>query len=144
MCVPRDLSRPSWLGWVVVTGEQQIDRKYLDALEQGTFWPTLAKWRTDNPSGVPDLSKAYLRNADLRGGDLSRTNLADADLTGAVLAGTNLSEADLRDATLVDANLSGANLQSANFSESCSTALAWCRPILPERDSRGLISAERI
>ena len=94
-------------GWVVVTGEQQIDRKYLDALEQGTFWATLAKWRTDNPSGVPDLSNAYLRNADLRGGDLSRTNLADADLTGAVLAGTNLSEADLRDATLVDANLAG-------------------------------------
>ena len=114
------------------------------SLEQGTFWPTLAKWRTDNPSGVPDLSKAYLRNADLRGGDLSRTDLVDADLTGAVLAGTNLSEADLSDATLVDANLSGANLQSANFSESCSTALAWCRPILSERDSRGLISAERI
>jgi uncharacterized protein YjbI with pentapeptide repeats len=116
-----------------VTGEQQIDSKYLDALEQRTFWPLLAKWRADNPSGVPNLSRAYLRNADLSGGDLSRTNLANADLTGAVLADTNLSDAELCDATLVDANLSGANLsnvfgsnanlsganlQNANFSES--------------------------
>jgi uncharacterized protein YjbI with pentapeptide repeats len=114
------------------TNDPQIDRKHLAALDQGTFWTALAKWRADNPGLVPDLSKAYLRNADLSGGDLSNTNLTDADMDGAVLVGTNLSGVDLRDATLVEANLTGANLantfgsnanfsaanlQSANFSE---------------------------
>jgi uncharacterized protein YjbI with pentapeptide repeats len=109
------------------------DRRYLDVLAQGQFWPALARWRADNPSGVPDLSNAFLRNADLSGGDLTRVNLADADLTGANLSGANLSEADLRDAILAGANLSGAdlsnvfgsganlsgaNLQGANFAES--------------------------
>jgi len=114
-------------------GDPHIDRKYLDLVEQGAFWTTLAQWREANPGGVPNLARAYLRNADLSGGDLSRTNLADADLTGAILVDANLSEADLREATLVDANLtganlanvfgsnanlSGANLQNANFSKS--------------------------
>lgn len=112
--------------------DPQIDRKYLAALEQGVFWSALAKWRADNLGAVPDLSKAYLRNADLSGGDLSNTNLTDADLSGGVLVDTNLSYVDLRGATLAEANLtganlantfgsnanfSGANLQNANFSE---------------------------
>ena len=101
--------------------DPQIDRKYLAALERGNFWTGLAKWRADNPGAVPDLSKAYLRDADLSGGDLSNTNLTDADLNGAVLVGTNLSDVDLRDATLAGANLTEANLgntfgSNANFS----------------------------
>jgi uncharacterized protein YjbI with pentapeptide repeats len=101
--------------------DPQIDRKYLDVLERGMFWTSLAEWRAANPGAVPNLSKAYLRNADLSGGDLSHTNLTDADLTGAILTDTNLSEADLRDATLVDAHLTGADLanafgSNANFS----------------------------
>jgi uncharacterized protein YjbI with pentapeptide repeats len=103
------------------THDAQIDRTHLAALEQGTFWTALAKWRVDNPGLVPDLSKAYLRNANLSGGDLSHTNLTDAHLDGAVLVDTNLSDVDLRDATLVEANLTGANLanafgSNANFS----------------------------
>src|SRR5688572_30272038 len=90
--------------------DPQIDRKYLAALEQGTFWTALAKWRADNPNAVPDLSRAYLRNADLSGGDLSHTNLSDADLSGAVMVETNLSDVDLSDASLVNANLTGAFL----------------------------------
>ncbi len=82
---------------------------------------SLAEFRAANPGAVPNLSKAYLRNADLSCGDLSHTNLTDADLTGAILTNANLSEADLRDATLVDANLTGADLanvfgSNANFS----------------------------
>ena len=91
-------------------GDPRLDRRYLAALEEGTFWSSLAKWRTENPGVVPDLSRADLRNADLSGGDLSNTNLADADLSGAVMAGTNLSYVDLRDAILVKANLAGADL----------------------------------
>jgi uncharacterized protein YjbI with pentapeptide repeats len=95
--------------------DAQIDRKYLDVLQQGLFWTSLTEWRAANPGAVPNLSKAYLRNADLSGGDLSRTNLTDADLTGAILTDTNLSEADLRDATLVDANLTRAVLTGADL-----------------------------
>jgi hypothetical protein len=90
--------------------DPQVDRKYLAALEEGTFWSALTKWRADNPGAVPDLSKSYLRNADLSGGDLSHTNLTDADLSGGVLVDTNLSDVDLRDASLVEANLTGADL----------------------------------
>jgi uncharacterized protein YjbI with pentapeptide repeats len=113
--------------------DPKLDHRYLEALEQGTFWAGLSKWRADNPSGIPDLTHADLRNADLSGGDLSRTKLSDANLTDAILVETNLSDVDLRDAILVGANLtgadlanvfgnnadlSGANLQNANFSES--------------------------
>lgn len=101
--------------------DSPIERKYLVALEQGVFWTSLAEFRAANPGAAPNLSKAYLRNADLSGGDLNRTNLTGADLTGAILTDTNLSEADLRDATLVDANLTGADLarvfgSNSNFS----------------------------
>lgn len=103
------------------TEAPKFDRKYLDLLQRGMFWTSLAEWRAANPAAVPNLSRAYLRNADLSGGDLSRTDLTDADLTGAILTDANLSEADLRDATLVDANLAGADLANvfgtnANFS----------------------------
>jgi uncharacterized protein YjbI with pentapeptide repeats len=92
--------------------DRQIDRRYLAALEKGTFWSELAKWRADNPGAVPNLSRAYLRNADLSGGDLNNANLADADLSGAVMVDTNLSYVDLRDAIAVEANLAGADLTS--------------------------------
>ena len=93
-------------------------------------------WRDENPQIHPDLSGAYLGEADLRGADLSGANLngavlyganlsgADlhrADLRGASLSGAHLSwaylgEADLRSADLSGANLSGAELYGADFS----------------------------
>ncbi|ECJ4451343.1 pentapeptide repeat-containing protein [Salmonella enterica subsp. enterica] len=58
-------------------------------------------------------SRAYLRDADLRGANLRGANLRDADLCGA-----NLRDADLRDAYLCgaylrDADLCGADLRDA-------------------------------
>jgi len=92
---------------------RQLDGKYRAILEQGLFWSGLAKWRADNPRGIPDLSRADLRNANLSGGDLRNTNLTDADLQGAILTGANLSGADLRDANFAEADLDGADLRQA-------------------------------
>jgi uncharacterized protein YjbI with pentapeptide repeats len=91
------------------------DRRYLDALEQGTFWTALAKWRTDNPSRAPDLTSAYLQNADLSGGDLSGANLAGADLRGANLVETDLSGVDGSEADFSEANLQNARLSDGLF-----------------------------
>jgi opacity protein-like surface antigen len=68
-----------------------------------------------------DLSRANLRDADLKGAYLSRANLSgadlsDADLFRANLFGANLSGAYLTFADLSDANLSGADLSGAYLS----------------------------
>ena len=80
------------------------------------------EWRMQNPTVIPNLSKA-----DLRGEDLSKTNLSGADLRGAQAYASDLSESDLMEAHLTAAdftraylwgvNLSGAELSGTNFSQ---------------------------
>lgn len=60
-----------------------------------------------------DLSRAALRDADLRAANLAGANLARADLSNANLAGASFFLADLTEAQLADANLAGASLNNA-------------------------------
>jgi uncharacterized protein YjbI with pentapeptide repeats len=67
-----------------------------------------------------NLTRAYLRGADLNKADLQGVGLSEADLSGATLvkvdlSGANLSDAHLNYATLVEADLSGANLSGADL-----------------------------
>ncbi|MDR4470218.1 MAG: pentapeptide repeat-containing protein [Nitrospira sp.] len=83
------------------------------------------QWRRDNPDIQPDLTKADLREARLRGAtlikaDLSGVNLrwaplGGADLGGAILRGADCRWAYLRGATLVETDLRGARLGGANL-----------------------------
>ena len=80
------------------------------------------EWRRHNPSVIPDLSGAYLkdinlRGADLRGANLNRANLCRAHLKEADLTKAHLSWADLSAACLTGANLQHANLRWANMTE---------------------------
>jgi hypothetical protein len=63
-----------------------------------------------------DLSRAYLREADLGGADLSGADLTEAHLRRADLRGANLTEADLGGANLSGASLSGVGLSRADLS----------------------------
>ncbi|EBQ2845001.1 pentapeptide repeat-containing protein [Salmonella enterica] len=60
-------------------------------------------------------SRAYLRDANLRGANLCDANLRGADLCDANLRGANLRGANLRGADLCDANLCGADLRGADL-----------------------------
>jgi hypothetical protein len=96
------------------------DNDYLSLIEQGVeAWN---RWREDNPEVKPDLSRAYLFEADLGGFNFSEVNFNRTCLIGANLKGANLSRASLTGAYAGGANLSGAilkeaNLSSASFSE---------------------------
>lgn len=89
------------------------NRKHLEVLEQGVYdWN---RWREEHPDLVPDLSEAYLREANLVGFDLR-----DASLHKAMLLGADLSNADLRRANLTAADVrfaetNGARLAGARF-----------------------------
>jgi hypothetical protein len=80
-------------------------------------------WRNQNSNIRPDLSEAYLpqadlREADFRGADLSGANLklVNAKLGGAYLGEASLWEADLSGAVLEFAVLNEADLEFANLS----------------------------
>jgi uncharacterized protein YjbI with pentapeptide repeats len=88
------------------------------------------KWRKEYPDANldlrdADLSKVYLRGADLlaadfsqailNGADLSEANVSAADFTGADLVGVNLPGADLRLASLKGADLRSAVLNEARL-----------------------------
>src|SRR5271157_5076647 len=70
------------------------------------------KWREGNPSVKPDLEKANLMRADLKGANLNLAYLAKANFAGA-----NLEEADLRGARLNGAIFEGADLHGVNLQE---------------------------
>jgi uncharacterized protein YjbI with pentapeptide repeats len=84
-------------------------------------------WRDENSNVHPDLSGAYLFQADLSGANLSHARLGKAELNFANLSGANLSganldyadldHADLRKANLSEANLWEATLRGANLNE---------------------------
>jgi hypothetical protein len=101
------------------------DDEHVEMLKKGVIpWN---KWREENPTVCPDLSKAKLAGVDLRGVDpieetlvgaglnLMRADLRGADLREADLAGANLSGADLSKANLRWAYLWGADLSKANL-----------------------------
>lgn len=96
------------------------DNDYLSLIQQGVeAWN---RWRGENPEVKPDLSRAYLFEADLSGFNLSNINFNRVCLIGANLKQANLSSANLdgayaSGANLSEANLNGANLNSANLSE---------------------------
>jgi hypothetical protein len=96
------------------------DAHQLKIIEQGTeVWN---RWRDSHPDIKPDLSQAYLYEAELSGANLSHANLSRACLIGANLKDANLKGADLQSAYvsaahLTAADLSEADLRTANFSE---------------------------
>lgn len=96
------------------------DAHQLKLIEQGIeVWN---RWRDSHPEIKPDLSQAYLYEAELSGANLSDVNLSRACLIGANLKeanfrGANLHSAYMSTAHLTSADLSQADLQEANFSE---------------------------
>ena len=79
------------------------DAKHLARLKQGvTAWNA---WRRRSPSVRPDLSRALLIEAELRGINLSNANLERANLRLSTLSRANLTRANLRGADLRAASL---------------------------------------
>lgn len=91
----------------------RVDPKYLELLKAGTFFPSLVRWRDENPGKRPDLTRAYLAEAELAGADLRDVVLVDADLGRATLTNADLSFADLRDANFLAADMAGTDLRGA-------------------------------
>jgi uncharacterized protein YjbI with pentapeptide repeats len=65
---------------------------------------------------LPDLTDAYLKDADLSNADLQGVNLSDADLQGANLSDADIQGANLSDTNLLSANLLAADLEGADLS----------------------------
>ncbi|NER83525.1 MAG: hypothetical protein F6K42_29030 [Leptolyngbya sp. SIO1D8] len=97
------------------------DEVYLELIERGVeHWN---RWREEHPDSLPDLSGAYLFEAELSGINLRGANLNRACLIGANLKAANLYQANLQNLygskiNLEGANLSEATLNKANLSES--------------------------
>jgi hypothetical protein len=91
----------------------EIENELLSLLEQGAA--SWNRWRKENPTVKPDLSRAYLFEANLAGVNLSGANLSRACLIGANLTGADLSGADLQGAYASSAKLSQASLYQANL-----------------------------
>ncbi|MBW4490184.1 MAG: pentapeptide repeat-containing protein [Trichocoleus desertorum ATA4-8-CV12] len=113
----------------------ETENEFLSLLEQGA--ESWNGWREKNPTIQPDLSRAYLFEANLagvnlRGVSLSRAcliganlegaNLEGADLEGAYASGANFSKANLTQANLEGADLSQANLTQANLAQAIATS----------------------
>ena len=73
------------------------------------------KWRSENPTTAPWLTKANLYQADLTRANLSGAELSEADLRGANLSMANLNRANLSRALLINAKFIGASLVGANL-----------------------------
>ena len=65
----------------------------------------------------PNLSRAYLEGADLRGASLFAVNLSEACLEGANLSGAQLDRANLKNANLRHVHLENAGLNWADLRE---------------------------
>jgi hypothetical protein len=89
------------------------DAKHLARLKQGvSAWNA---WRRRSPSVRPDLSRAWLIDAELRGINLANANLERANLRSSTLSGANLRRANLRGADLRAASLRRARLDYADL-----------------------------
>lgn len=100
-----------------LVGDQIQTSEVLDYLRTSRrrLWPRF--WLVEHP----DLSRANLRDVDLRGVNMAHVKLFRANLAGSDLDYTNLSDTDLSKAELIradlsHANLSGASLERANLS----------------------------
>ncbi len=113
------------------------DQRHIAILKRGTQVWNL--WRQQNPTVVPDLSKANLSKADLSGANLSKADLSRSNLEGVDLSNVKMPYfivniapppppelvfdweypvADLRNFDLSSANLSGSDFRNANFNGS--------------------------
>lgn len=91
------------------------DAKHLSRLREGvTAWNA---WRRRSPSVVPDLSRALLIEAELRGINLANANLERANLRMSTLSRANLTRANLRGADLRAASLRRAKLEYADLTQ---------------------------
>ena len=89
------------------------DAKHLARLKQGvSAWNA---WRRRSPSVRPDLSRALLIDAELRGINLANANLERANLRSSTLSRANLRRANLRGADLRAASLRRARLDYADL-----------------------------
>ncbi|MEM8542718.1 MAG: pentapeptide repeat-containing protein [Cyanobacteria bacterium P01_H01_bin.119] len=82
---------------------------YQGLIQQVSEWN---RWRAEHPEQTPDLSQAYLLEADLR-----KANLRDVNLSRACLIDANLQEADLSGANLEGIYGDRANFQAANLAQ---------------------------
>jgi uncharacterized protein YjbI with pentapeptide repeats len=90
------------------------NQQHRDILEQGVeAWN---QWRKEHAEKRPDLSKAFLMEADLRKANLSGANLREANLREADLSEADLSGANFREANLTSARLFDTNLRDADMS----------------------------
>ncbi|HEX9989205.1 MAG TPA: toll/interleukin-1 receptor domain-containing protein [Chloroflexia bacterium] len=88
--------------------------EHLKILKQGIrVWN---KWRKEHPDVYPDLSKADLNGANLKGADLTSADFNGADLTRADLTRADLIKADLTRADFLGAQLKRTRLINTSFS----------------------------
>jgi Pentapeptide repeats (8 copies) len=91
------------------------DEDHLAILRQGVdAWNA---WRMKEPSVVPDLRGANLREAHLDGAYLRATDLSMTNLRGAYLNCANLVRADLTDANLTGCRIHGVSAWGLKLSE---------------------------
>lgn len=90
--------------------------EHVEILKQGVG--TWNAWRRKHGDVRPDLIRANLSDADLRGANLNDVELSDANLRHVDLSNAYLKGAFLKDVYLNDANLSDAHLSNANISNS--------------------------
>src|SRR6476646_6023341 len=89
------------------------DARHLARLKAGVkVWNA---WRRRSPRVKPDLSRALLIDAELRGVNLSNANLERANLRSSTLSRANLRRANLRGADLRAASLRRARLDHADL-----------------------------
>ncbi len=89
------------------------NKEHLSILKQGIVaWN---QWREKNTDIEPDLGRADLNRADLRGVRLNRVHLVGVNFRGATLIGANLAGAYLLGADLEGAKLNGADLIKARL-----------------------------
>jgi hypothetical protein len=89
------------------------NEEHLKILKQGVeAWN---RWRKENPDTAPDLSGAYLGDADLSGANLSKANITLANLSRANLSEADLSDTDLSETRLNRAFLGGTYFTRANL-----------------------------
>lgn len=94
-----------------------VNVEHLALLQQGAnIWN---KWRADNPTIEPDLSRCDLTRVELAGAALCRVDFTESDLKGLSLARFNLYRATLRAADLSEANLDYAFVADADLSKAC-------------------------
>jgi hypothetical protein len=114
--------------------------EHLEILKRGVVaWN---QWRLENPTLMPDLSRADLRQADLTARFLRGANLAGARLTGVNLSGANLSRSNLSKATLVEADLSKAVFTEAVLNQATLIAASLCQASFMAADLSGAVVVE--